>query len=292
LLFATAAAALGVGLLLGLALVLLRDQLDQRVSTLPALNELLGWPLLAELSAPAVRQGSLENGAPGETPALQAYQTLDKNLAFSGLDAPLFSIVLTSALRDGAANAVAGNLALFLAGGGKRVLLVDANFSRPSQSRRFGLASEPGLSDAVLAFNAPGDAEPSLQPYIHHPQHAPSSLQVLPAGAIPPHPGRVLQSQAMKAVFQAFPATGADVVVLVAPPVTSSADISPFAAQADGTVVMVERAHARRDKLVRVKRILEEAGTRVLGYIACESASLSQTAPAEHHGKLENVQIG
>ena len=284
------AAGLGFGLLLGILLVLLRDRFDQRIPTVPALTELLGWPILEELGTPASEKTHPMGDDEQERPRpLDAYHTLRQNLDFLCTETPLSSIAVTGTLADGKrANRVAGDLALLLANEGKRVILVDANFSRPSQHRRFGTPSEPGLGAATLAFNEVGGAEKSLDPYLYGTEIAPAALRVMPAGPIPPNPRGVLKSPAVKRIFQGFGATGADVVVVASLPVTSSADSRALAAQVDGVIVVIGRSHARKERLVRMKRRLDEAGARVLGYVIV-SEPLNRPEPAQQQGILESA---
>jgi Mrp family chromosome partitioning ATPase len=88
----------------------------------------------------------------------------------------------------------------------------------------------------------------------------------------------VLKSQAMQQTLQALGATGADVVVLAAPPVTGSADSGALAALADGVIVVIDQSHARRDRLLLLKRSLAEAGARILGCVVCHETLNSSSS--------------
>ncbi len=292
---AIAAAGLGLGVLLGILLVLLRDRLDQQLLTAPELSEVLGWPILEELELPAANSATSVSAADGveqeeaqqETP----YQMLDQKLDFFEMEAPLFSLAVTGMPADStAANVVAGGLAWSLAKRGKRVVVVDANFSRPSQHRRFGTPAEPGLGAAILAFNAASPAEQSLEPYLYPAGDDAASLRVLPAGPIPPNPRQVLKSRAMQSVFQALRKTEADAVVLAAPPVTGSSDACVLPALADGAIVVIGRSHARKVQLLRMKQSLTEAGVRILGCVVWSSAS-TQARALEQPDKVAGARL-
>ncbi|HLW01584.1 MAG TPA: Wzz/FepE/Etk N-terminal domain-containing protein [Ktedonobacterales bacterium] len=289
---AVAAAGLGLGLLLGILLVLLRDWLDQQVPTTSALSELLGWPILEELDMPSPKKGQPASSAGQEGTQPEApYHLLGQNLAFLGIESPLVSLAVTSTLADSkAANAVAAGLAASLARGGKRVVLVDANFSKPSQHRRFGTPSEPGLGAVALAFSASPQAELSLAAYLYPARDESSFLRVLPAGPIPPNPKQVLKSQAMGEVFQALRKTEADAVVLAAPPVNGSEENCVIPALADGVLVVIGRSHARRAQLLRMKRSLEEAGAKILGCVLWSNGA-NQLQPVGQPGDVVEVPL-
>lgn len=285
------AAGLGLGLLLGITLVLLRDRLDQPILAVSALSTLSGWPVLEELGAPAA-DSLYPEGSAGQqgTQHPEPYHGLGRNLAFLGMEAPLFSIVVTSTLPDTkVANVVAGDLALLLTRVGKRVVLVDANFSRSMQHRRFGTPLEPGLGAAVLAFIERQGTQKSLEPYLYPASDGPSLLRVLPAGPVPPNPKQVLKSRAMREAFQTLSDIEADIVVLAGPPVAGSAEACALAALADGVIVVLKAARPRRQKLMQMKRLLEEAGANVLGLVAY-SGPLSQSARTEQPDRSARIE--
>lgn len=264
-LFMNTAAGLCFGLLLGASFVLLRGRLDPRVRSVSALMELLGWPVLAEISAGASRSlGKRSREEQG--PSTLIYQELDQNLAFLGIDTPLFSLMVTGASSGETANIVACDLAQFLAEEGKRVLLVDANFSQPSQSRLFDIPAEPGLGAAILASGRQNTGL-SLQPYLYQVKGTPDRLRVLPAGPIPPNPEQVFKSKAARTVIGRLGATGADIVVLAGPPVAQSSGACPLAALVDGVIVVVDSPQTSKQKLARIKTRLAEHGARVLGCV-------------------------
>ncbi len=266
-------AGLCFGLFLGVSCVLLYARLHQRVSTVAALIELLGWPVLAEIST-LLPNSVGEGGEEEENPASSIYQKLNQNLAFLGVDVPLFSIMVTGALSGETANVVAHDLAVFLAREGKRVLLVDANFSQPSQSRLSEVPVEPGLGAAILALRRQPERL-SLQPYLYEAPGALTRLRVLPAGPIPPNPEQVLKSQAMHLILDRLRDTGADIVVIAGPSVSRSAGARTLAARVDGVVVVVDNPRTSKENLARIKNRLMSRKARVLGCVV-SSEPLSQ----------------
>lgn len=78
------------------------------------------------------------------------------NIGFAGIDKPLHSLLVTSAMPGDGKSTVAANLAIFMARAGKTTLLIDADLRRPALHKLFGLSSDKmGLSNAVLAFSKP-----------------------------------------------------------------------------------------------------------------------------------------
>src|SRR4051794_35381091 len=83
-------------------------------------------------------------------PASEGYRTLRTNLMFSSIDQPLHTLVVTSAGPDEGKSTTVANIAVTLAQGGKRTILVDADLRRPSQHTIWGLSQEPGLTTMLL----------------------------------------------------------------------------------------------------------------------------------------------
>src|SRR5260221_5508105 len=91
-----------VGLLLGMLLAILFERLDTRVRTPEALTQLLGWPVLATIWC--VRSSKKEDvfNPTGHDSNVEGYRILRTNIGFSGIDKPLHSLLVTSAIpRDG-----------------------------------------------------------------------------------------------------------------------------------------------------------------------------------------------
>src|SRR5688572_970263 len=77
-------------------------------------------------------------------------------LASGSVETP-HSLGITACARRAGVSTIASGLAELVAGGGQRALLIDANWARPSLSRRYGVAPAPGLWD-LLAGEATSNA--------------------------------------------------------------------------------------------------------------------------------------
>ena len=76
------------------------------------------------------------------SPAAEAYRTLRTNLTFAALDKPIETLLVTSAAPDEGKSIVLANLAVTMAQGERRTILVDADLRRPSLHEIFGVANE------------------------------------------------------------------------------------------------------------------------------------------------------
>src|SRR6266851_6965059 len=84
------------------------------------------------------------------SPAAEAFRTLRTNLMFSSLERPLTTLLVTSAAPEEGKSTTLANLAVTMAQGGRRTILVDCDLRHPHQHEIFGVAAEPGLSNMIL----------------------------------------------------------------------------------------------------------------------------------------------
>ncbi|NJN48752.1 MAG: CpsD/CapB family tyrosine-protein kinase [Alkalinema sp. RL_2_19] len=95
-----------------------------------------------------------------------------------------------------------------------------------------------------------------------------SNLFVMPAGAAPPDPTRLLASEKMNQLMQRFENTF-DMVIYAMPPLMGLADVKLVAAQA-GAVLLVTKIGRRgaADALSYTKTRLKEAKLPIVGVVA------------------------
>jgi non-specific protein-tyrosine kinase len=190
------------------------------------------------------------------SPLAEAYRTLRTNLMFSSLDAPLTTLLVTSAAPEEGKSLTLANLAVTMAQGGRSTILVDCDLRRPRQHEIFGLPAEPGLSNAILdKIDAPALAATVVE-----------GLSLLPAGALPPSPADVLGSRRMEALIANLK-TRADYVLFDAPPVIAVTDAALLASKLDAALLVVSAGRTRREHVQRAKDLLEKIHVRIVGAV-------------------------
>lgn len=192
------------------------------------------------------------------SPIAEAYRTLRTNLDFSNLDKSLRALVVTSAGPDEGKSTTLANLAVTMAQGGKRVILVDCDLRRPTLHQLFGLKNNVGLTDMVRDDAAL--ANPPLQDV------SVSNLQVMTTGPLPPNPAEVLGSKRMQEILAALLAR-ADLVLLDAPPVIAVTDAAVLASKVDGVLLVVSAGKTKRDDARKAQAQLEKVNARVVGAV-------------------------
>ena len=254
--------AAGLGAVLGLALggvgIILADQLDRRLRTPEAAEQVLGLPVLATLvrvADPATPPWDL-TGPNGE-----AFRLLRTNLRFASGGRPVPVLTVTSSQAEEGKSTVVLGLAGALALLGQRVVVVDADLRRPVLHRVLAQPRAPGLADCL--------ANPDLDPVAllqAVPVAGPGSLQVLLAGTPPPNPGELLASARLEAVLTRLQ-TGADQVLVDSPPVAAGADALLLASRSAGVLVVVDAGATDRRWAQGVVRQLRERQVPLLGLV-------------------------
>ncbi len=193
------------------------------------------------------------------SPAAEAYRTLRTNLYFSSLDKPLRTLVVTSAAPGEGKSTVLANLAVAMAQGEKRTVLVDADLRHPTLHTLFQVAGERGLT--TMFVDKAAMADPPLVPVA-----GVEGLWLLPAGPLPPNPADLLGTQRMQTVIEALLAR-ADIVLFDAPPVIAVTDAAVLGAKTDGILLVINAGQTRRDHAQRARELLAKVKVRVIGAV-------------------------
>jgi len=203
------------------------------------------------------------------SPAAEAYRTLRTSLEFSSLDRPLRSLLVTSPAADEGKSATLANLAVVMAEGGRKVILVDGDLRRPALHRIFGASNERGLSDLILQ-EGDLDAVPLQDTGV-------PGLHLLTSGQMPQNETAsvLLGSARMGALVTAL--TGqADLVLFDAPPVIAVTDAVLLAARVDGTLLVIRAGSTQRDHVLRARALLDKVNAHLVG-AALTNASLDSS---------------
>ena len=192
------------------------------------------------------------------SPAAEAYRTLRTNIYFSSLERSIHTLLVAAVAPFEGKSLTVANLAVSMAQGDKRTILVDADLRRPALHTLFGLKNDQGLTS--LFMDGKGPIEPTLQA-----TDIPN-LKVLTSGPLPPNPAEVLGAARMLDVIEALKSR-ADIVLFDAPPVVAVADASVLGTRMDGVLLAVEAGHTRREHAKRAKQQLEKLNIRLIGAV-------------------------
>ncbi len=263
------AVAVVLGLLIGLAIAYLLERLDHTIRDGDELTGIFGVPLLG--SVPQSASLALERrGANSSSSILTAgaeresFSLIRAHLRYFNVDRELRTLLVTSAQTGDGKTTVACHLGAAAAMAGGRVLLIEADLRLPTMDRQFDLTPAAGLSEVLIGTTSFDDAVQTIQ-LQPDPGLGPSSLDVLVAGAVPPNPAELIESQAMRSLVEEA-RSRYDIVILDTPPITAVSDALPLLLTSDG-VILVGRIGTDRRLAVRARDILSEVQAPLLGIV-------------------------
>jgi capsular exopolysaccharide synthesis family protein len=253
----TTALAVLLALLIGIAAVLLAENIDRRVRRADELEVLTGLPLLS--SIPRSAYPGQEHSHLDE----EAFQRLRANLTYFNIDRSLASVLVTSPVAADGKTTIATNLAKTLARSGKDVILVDADLRRPQVAERLGIKATSGLSSVLTSDE---NVQEALVDYPIESVYR-GRLQVLPAGAPPPNPSELLASQRMRTLLSHLGIVS-DIVIIDTSPLLTVSDTTPLLEQVSGVVMVAQVGAANKDAVRRFIQVVNAAHGTILGVVA------------------------
>ncbi len=268
-----------LGLLLGVGAALVVDKLSNVFYTSKDLKDATGLPLLGVVPlrkeiAELVTQENASSGMMQQAARasfFEVFRSLYTNILLLGSDAPIRSLVISSAAQGDGKSTVAVHLALSAAAMGQRVLLVDANLRFPSLHQHVGLMNIQGLTDIISA-----DLDWSN---VIERSPLEDNLYVLSAGPTPPDSIRLLASQKMQDLMEDLH-NSFDLVIYDTPPLVGFADATLLAANTNGMVLTAGLGKLKRTVFQQALEELQISGTPILGLVANKS---KDSVPASYN---------
>jgi non-specific protein-tyrosine kinase len=195
--------------------------------------------------------------------AAEAFRTLRTNVIFAALEKPLQTLLVTSPTAEEGKTTALANLAVVMAQGGRKTILVDCDLRRPRLHDLFGLPAAPGFTEWITAGT--DDVPLALV------ASGVEGLRILPAGSPVAIPADLLTSRRLEALVSNLKSQ-ADFVLFDAPPLLAVSDAALLAANLDGVLLAVSAGQTRRDHAQRAKELLEKIKVRVVGAVLTNAA--------------------
>jgi len=258
-----------VGLVIGVTLSLVLESMDTSIKSAEDLERIIHVPALAvvPLARTSWRDRGKSESRDGAVESIvmkhptsslaEAFHILRTAILLSTAPRPPQALLVTSAQPGEGKTCTALNLAMGLAQRGVPVVLVDADMRRPGIVRALGLdVNGAGLSTVLSGAHTLDDALRQYQPL--------PNLWILPAGPEAPNPADLLSSPTMREILKSLRGRFEHIVVDSAPLLLVT-DATLLSGMVDGTVLVVESGVMARRGLLRARKVLENAGGRILG---------------------------
>lgn len=253
------------GVLLGLGVAALRNNLNDKLSSKETVEQLGGAPVLALVplvgSWKKRERAVLVSATDPTSPAAESYRSLRTSLQFLRHERQLRSLVITSpAAAEGKTSTVA-NLGALFAQAGERVVVISGDLRRPRLGQFFRVDEDTGLTSVLLGHRSLDDV---IQQVAGH-----RNLWTLAAGPVTSNPAELLNSAAARDIFAAL-RTKFDLVLIDSPPVLPVTDAVVLSKAADATLLVVAAGQTKRGDLQRAAEKFEQVSAPVVGIVLNE----------------------
>jgi len=256
--------ALALALMIGIGAPATAEYFNRPIMGETDIKHLTGLPVLT--AVPQVDSQRVVFSSGGETQQGQqedyhlfvdAFRRLRVELQMIGDDNPLRRILIASALPFEGKSTVVFNLALAFGEVGKRVIIADADFHRPTLHRIANATPRKGFTDLLAGTSKLVD---TITPITEN-------VQLAPRGGALTAPARTGLGTQRLAKILGDMSDEADYVLMDSSPILLIPDNLYMAAASDGIVLVVAVGQTRPRDLLKTKALLDRAGTPVLGVV-------------------------
>ena len=260
-------------LLLGIAMVYLRDLFFDRYRSAEEVGRDLDLPLLGEIPRGRANP-ALESFRTLRTATMLALeQAVRADANGSGRSAGDGVGLLVTGAQSGCGKSyVAANLSRTLASEGRQVVAVDADLRRPTLHEIYSVPLSPGLSDLLLREQTGKASDLTADVSLPPGSDSAGHLHVLPAGAHAEEAVERLSSETMQGLAADLRREN-DAIVFDSPPTLIVVDPVVLARYADGVLFVVDSRRTRRRDARRSVEALRAMGAPLLGFTFNRSES-------------------
>ncbi len=269
-----AGVALALGLLVGVVTAAVAEALDDSVKSKAEFERISpSLPVLGMI--PVVRdwrrmgEATLVSLSQPKSAAAESYRTLRTAVQAVALDRPIRALQITSSTAGEGKTTTVVNLAVALAKGGQRVVVVCCDLRRPRVHDFFGVTNQVGFTSVVLGKVPLTGA---LQEVRDQPR-----LHVLASGPLPPNPSELLSSRRVSEVLTTLQ-VDADIVLIDSPPVLPVTDALVLSRHVDATLLVCCLRVATHREVARSVELLGQVGAPLLGAVIGGVTEESQDA--------------
>jgi len=284
-----------IGLILGIVFAFMIETFDTSIGAIEEVEEFLGVRVLGIIpyvsldEIKTILQGkTLENVddeairkttrlishfLPTSTSA-ENYRALRTNFNFINIDNKIKTVVFTSSSPEEGKTTITVNLAITMAQGGKKVLLVEGDFRRPVISRLFGIEQSPGLTDVILGNYEWKSVVRNITDLItgkmsmDEVMQTPGldNLHIITGGGTAPNPAELVSSKIVNDFLKQVQAEY-DIILIDAPPILAATDAAIWSSLGDGAILVYQVGRIARGALKRAKAQLDNTGAKIFGIV-------------------------
>ncbi len=238
---------LAIGLFLGVAFVLIREQFNREVLFRSDIEKETGATVLAEImhddsgEALVIKDGK-------RTVIAEQLRALRTSLNYIGLHGERKVILLTSSISGEGKSFMGVNMSVSLSLTGKKVVLLEFDLRKPKVSKMLDIQQQPGISEYLAGLASYEDIQRSMEA-----KKIPN-LCILPAGAIPPNPTELMLNGKLDTLVDQLK-RDFDYILIDSPPVGLVTDAKILDKYSDACLYMVRHNYTPKHFLGLVEQL-------------------------------------
>jgi capsular exopolysaccharide synthesis family protein len=291
---ATGAMGIMIGLVLGLVVAFVVETFDTSLGAIEDVEETLGTQVLGivpQADLQDIRESLQEKHSGVGHHALrhavslishfspksmmaESFRALRTNIQFKDPEKKIKAVAVTSSSPEEGKTLVATNLAITMAQGGMKTLLIGSDLRKPVLNRIFGVEKSPGLTDILLGNYPWRDTIKSVTDIIMGKLSLDEimitpgldNLHMVTSGAIPPNPAELIDSQRLIDFIEEAKKEY-DIIIFDSSPILSTADAAILAGRVDGVFLVYRVGSVSRGLLKRASTQLEQVQCHLMGVI-------------------------
>lgn len=250
--------ALIIGLILPLGYIILSVLFNTKVRSRRDIEDILTLPIIGEIpeTEKKLEKGELAVSENSNNLVSEAFRMLRANLNFMASDARVLMFIST--MPDEGKTFVSRNFAQTLAFSGKRVILIDTDLRKRTQSLELNADTDNGLTYYLSGHIC--DLKSIIVKDVF------KGVDLLPAGAVPPNPSELLMSDRFDKMIEEL-RNYYDYIILDNVPAQAVADASVVNRVADLTFYVIRVDYLDRRSLVDIERLKRENKFRNMSVI-------------------------
>lgn len=276
-------AAAGIfGLLIGLTVAFVQENLDTTIQHHREVEMFTAMPVLAHVPSIAHSKNSLLTPATAESGNLSdTFSILKTSILQQEKNGAAKVILITSPFSGDGKTSVTYNLALSFARQGQRVLIIDGDLRKSALHQLCGCDNDLGIRDLAKAGFTLADA------IVPVPNVA--NLSLLPAGKQPGWPDEIFSTPSFHNFLESA-RLQYDRIFIDSPPMLVVADASILSSFADALLLVIRLGNVTKEALPLFSASVERTGRRVLGCVLNDVNTHSSEYKLTHYGRASKKE--
>lgn len=231
-----------VGILLPVALIYLKDLLNDKVIVRTDLTKNTATPIIGEIAHHASMARKFVVGMKDRSILAEQFRIIRTNLQFLLAHAPAKNpvILVTSSIAGEGKTFTSMNMAAVWAVAGKKTVILELDLRKPKISKALGLQRDIGITNYILGNTKKEDLPQPLEEV--------PNLYVIGAGPIPPNPSEMIMDSRMDELFTYLRANF-DIIIIDSAPIGLVSDSKILSRFADATLYVIRQRYTVKKQI-------------------------------------------